>query len=53
VNAKTKGDVAVVTAALEKGAKTGQYVGIKMAMPAQAAHKADAAALAKEIAAEK
>ncbi len=53
VNAKIKGDAAVVATTLEKGAKTGQYAGIKMAMPPQAAHKADAAALAKEIASQK
>jgi cytochrome c551/c552 len=53
VNAVTKGDVAIVTATLEKGAKTGKYAGIKMAMPPQATHKADAAALAKEIASQK
>jgi cytochrome c551/c552 len=53
VNAKIKGDVAAVTAALEKGSKTGQYPGIKMAMPPQKAHAGDAAALAKEIASQK
>ncbi len=53
VNAKIKGNAAMVTAALQKGSKTGQYAGIKMPMPPQAAHVGDAAALAKEIATQK
>jgi len=53
VNAVTKGNVAIVTETLEKGAKTGKYAGIKMAMPPQAKYKADAAALAKDIASQK
>jgi cytochrome c len=50
IAAKTKGDVKVVTEAIEKGAKTGQYEGVKMAMPPQAKAKGDAAAIAKWIA---
>lgn len=53
VNAKIKGSEKIVAETLAKGAHTGQYAGIKMAMPPQPTHKADAAALAKEIAAQK
>lgn len=53
VNAKIKGSEVVVEDALTKGSKTGQYAGIKMPMPPQVAHKGDAAALTKEIAAQK
>lgn len=53
VNAKIKGSEAIVADTLAKGAKTGQYTGIKMAMPPQPTHKGDAAALAKEIASQK
>ncbi len=47
VAAKTKGDAALITAAIEKGVK-GKYG--KIPMPPQPKAKADAAALAKWIA---